>query len=118
MKGNVLRQLVDIQIQGEQILKGNPTVSEIENYGNYSKEMKKYLLSIADFPQLVQLVNEIPVIPENKFTVKNGLMGLIIPNVLLHWYYEREYIAESKTQISIGRGKFASIEFILKNSLK
>jgi len=112
---SILRQLKDIQNEADKLIKGSPNVMEIENFSRYSNEIKDFIERNIEFPEVLKLVEEIPDIPMNKVTIKTGLMSLIIPKVLLYWYHERVYISVSTSKIEISRGKFASLEFILKN---
>lgn len=115
MSNNVLRQIKDIQFQAEKICSSKPSVEDIENFAKYSMEIKNYLFGNIDIPEILRLVREIPDIEDNSPSLKTGLLFFLIPNFLLAWYYERSYIDEAKSSIKHCQGKYASIEFILKN---
>ena len=115
MNSSVLRQIKDIQHQANKLSKGATNTVEIENFAKYSAEIKEYLQLHVTEPEILKYVNQIPEVAENKVTVQKGLLAILIPNIFLHWYYEKSYIDEAKNQIAIFQAKYASIEFLLKN---
>ncbi|MEO1514021.1 MAG: hypothetical protein AAFV95_03385 [Bacteroidota bacterium] len=117
MKRNILRQLKDIQFQAEKLLKGSPDLSAIRTFSQYSAEINRFLLEEIDLPDVHQLVYQIPPIPYEVGINKRSLFMTVLPSVLWYWYYERQIVEEAQEGIQIARGKYSSIEFMLKNYL-
>lgn len=115
MNANVFRQIKDIQYQADKLFNNTSTTIDIENFAKYSDELKQYLLKNVDEAEILKHIHLIPEIRENAINVKKGIISLIIPTFLMHWYHERSYVEESKNTIHQIKGKYASIEFLLKN---
>jgi len=116
MNSNILRQLKDIQFQADKIIDGNPSVEAIVGFGKYSEELKTFLKNHSKDEMVNKLIAEIPVISKNEINIKKGLLAMFLPSVLIYWYHEKEYIKETIPKIHLSKGKYASIEFILKNN--
>ena len=112
-----MRQVKDLQHQATKLISGKPNVQSIEQFGKYAEEIKAFLKKEELIPELKKLVNEIPSIPQNKITPRSGALALLAPNFLMYWIYEKEYISKSLPIVEQARGKFASIEFIMKNMI-
>lgn len=119
------RQLKDIQSQAEKLTAGTPDQGAIEQFNNYNEDLKTYLLTHIEDPEIRDLVYSIPSISDTE-TEKLPLQSsaLIIIGILtvglLPLYLS--YVAEMRrnkliqSNIQTARGKYASIEFLLKAS--
>lgn len=119
------RQLKDIQSQAEKLTAGTPDQGAIEQFNNYNEDLKTYLLTHVEDPEIRDLVYSIPSISDTE-TEKLPLQSsaLIIIGILtvglLPLYLS--YVAEMRrnkliqSNIQTARGKYASIEFLLKAS--
>lgn len=119
------RQLKDIQSQAEKLTSGTPDQGAIEQFNNYNEDLKTYLLTHVEDPEIRDLVYSIPSISDTE-TEKLPLQSsaLIIIGILtvglLPLYLS--YVAEMRrnkliqSNIQTARGKYASIEFLLKAS--
>lgn len=119
------RQLKDIQSQAEKLTSGTPDQGAIEQFNNYNEDLKTYLLTHVEDPEIRDLVYSIPSISDTE-TEKLPLQSsaLIIIGILtvglLPLYLS--YVAEIRrnkliqSNIQTARGKYASIEFLLKAS--
>lgn len=119
------RQLKDIQSQAEKLTAGTPDQGAIEQFNNYNEDLKTYLLTHVEDPEIRDLVYSIPSISDTE-TEKLPLhsSALIIIGILtvglLPLYLS--YVAEMRrnkliqSNIQTARGKYASIEFLLKAS--
>lgn len=116
MKTNILRQVKDIQYQADKILNGKPSITDVKNFGKYSQEIKKSLIETVDIPMVIELINDIPEFDIPDFDVRTGFLALILPKFFGPWYYENSVVEEAKSDVRIALGKYASIEFILKNN--
>lgn len=116
MNRNILRQLKDIQHQANKLLNGSPELVDIENFSNYADEINRYLMEYCRIEEVVMLTAQIPKIyDKSNISNKNWLLSLM-PNIFSYWFYERNQIEEALEIIEFVRGKYASIEFILKNN--
>ncbi|MEL6864132.1 MAG: hypothetical protein AAFP19_06930 [Bacteroidota bacterium] len=115
MNQNILRQVKDIQYQADKLLKGHPSLSDIKDFRRYAQEINTFLQKHIDIPEVHQLVDDIPSIKVDLIDLKTGLLFMIMPAVLVTWYYERRLINIARSDIQIAKGKYASIEFLLKN---
>jgi len=61
------------------------------------------------------LIAEIPTVESSESHVENGILSSIF-YVFGFWYHENRYIEQSKSTIETIRGKYASIEFVMKNN--
>jgi len=114
-KLNFSRQLKDIQIQAENISKGKPSVSDIENFTKYSDELKAMLSENVDIDFVQNLITEIPSIQRSETHIKKGIFASLF-GVLGFMGQEDRFIQEAKSTIETIRGKYASIEFVVKNN--
>ena len=115
MNKNILRQVKDIQYQAEKICTSSPSTTDIENFSKYSEEIKSFLLSHIEIPEIKKLVNDIPKIPKNESVGKKGALAFFAVPLLSAWYQEKQFIEAATSKINMCKGKYASIEFILKN---
>jgi len=57
-----LRQIKDIQVQADRLIKGQADLVEIENFAKYSYELKTYLINNIKDDFMLKYVNEIPIL--------------------------------------------------------
>ena len=115
MSQNTLRQIKDIQVQADKIINRPVSLADIKNFKNYSEEIKNYLLANIQTPEIRKYIFEIPeIILEVKATGKDTWLRLLPTSAAL-WMEERRIIREARTTIRTIQGKYASIEFLLKN---
>lgn len=120
---NLNRQLKDIQHQAEKLTSGSPEPEELEMFSDYSNEIKNYVLTKIDKKEITKLALEIPNILEVENETKSLsnivlIIGAIFTIGLSALYIS--YITNLRrtkliqNNIHTARGKFASIEFLLK----
>ncbi|MGB4848273.1 MAG: hypothetical protein WBP41_10170 [Saprospiraceae bacterium] len=120
MNRNVLRQIKDIQVQAERLISDNPEIGEIYVFGNYNKQLKSYLLANLKDEHILSYVIQIPEIDESISTpkAKTGVLTVILAAIapwLLTYFRERNEIGHGQEIIRDIRGKYASVEFLMKN---
>ena len=109
------RQLIDIQQQAARVATGSPTPVDIQNLGKYHEEVKQYLVTHVDYREVHDLLREIPTI--EPFTIKgsDGLLSMIVPSGLMLLYRERAYVRQNQKIAAMMQGKYASVEFLVRN---
>ena len=113
---NLSRQLIDIQHQAEKIVNGNPSVTVIEDFSRYSEELRDFVRKHVDVAQALELLEEIPVIEPFTLRARDGWVAFLIPSAVWLIYQERSYVATAVEKVRTCRGKFASLEFLVRNS--
>jgi hypothetical protein len=115
---NVLRQIVDIQVQADRLIKGKADLSEIEDFAKYSYELKTYLYENIQDDLILKYVREIPTL-----TLDDEINDAGFIDNLLYFFgglfggysLEQKKQAEALDIIRDIKGKYASAEFMLKN---
>ncbi|MEM9142017.1 MAG: hypothetical protein AAGA86_03445 [Bacteroidota bacterium] len=59
---NIIRQIIDIQVLAEQIINNQADWPEIEDFSNYSQELKNFLNDHVKDDLILKFVNDIPVL--------------------------------------------------------
>ena len=59
-KSNLFRQLLDIQMQADKLIKGSPSEQEVEHFNQYAQELKYYCLENIEQDDIQRLLYEIP----------------------------------------------------------
>jgi hypothetical protein len=117
IRPQILRQLKDIQNQGDKLIKGSPSMSDIRDFARYSSEIQNYLHSLEIDPAIRNLICDIPDVTLDDLSPITGIWALL-PSVFSYWFIERSRIEQALTIVSIAVGKYASVEFLLKNYLE
>lgn len=111
----LFRQLKDIQVQADRVLKGENSAESIEQFARYSVELKKYALDKFKGTPAEQKLHELPEIhyKRNRLTIAHVFM--------FNWFAvlaaERRAREESLEEIREARNKYASLEFVLRDML-
>lgn len=123
MTSTIFRQLKDIQLQAEKLLSGTPTEDELLLFSRYNEELKSYLLNNIQDAEIRDLILDIPNIIEIKEEVKSNPLIMLILLGIITLGVSALYISYATTlrkikliqdNIQIARGKYASIEFLLR----
>jgi hypothetical protein len=118
MNRNILRQITDIQIQADKITATPPNSSEIIDFERYNEEIKTYLIQNVKDDFILSYVREIPCVPiedlEGNTSLLASLMGLFSGGLGFNIQHMKK-LERAKEAIAIIKGKYASIEFLLKN---
>lgn len=123
MASTLFRQLKDIQYQAEKLLSGTPEEGEIEQFNHYNEDLKAYLLGHVKEEEIRTLILAIPTISDvesETISMRTSVLvavGVITLGLLpLYLSYvagmRRNQLIQSNIQTA--RGKYASIEFLLK----
>lgn len=119
----VYRQLTDIQLQAKKLVSGNPEDEELMAFRNYNEDLKHYLLINTEDEEIRSLINEIPdALYVQEETSSIPLYAIIILALLtlgLFAIYIHHLTGMRRTRliqqnIHTIRGKYASIEFLMK----
>ncbi|MBI3221416.1 MAG: hypothetical protein HYZ44_18035 [Bacteroidetes bacterium] len=124
MTSSVFRQIKDIQNQAGKLIVETPSTEDIESFSQFNEEMKLYLISHVDQPEIIQHVQSIP----NVFDVEDEANGLpeflmillaIVTIGISHLYFQHlahvRRINLIRDQIHVVKGKYATLEFLLKS---
>jgi len=117
-KRNIIRQITDIQNQAERLIKRKSSLVEIEQFADYSSEIKLFLIKYIDEDFILKHVHEIPDLNLHESDSKPGLFDLIIYSFnfgLGAYSKERRKADKALKTVRDIRGKYASLEFMLKN---
>lgn len=120
MKRNIIRQIVDIQAQADRLIRSDADVVEIEQFAQYNNEIKTYLIEHIDDDFILKYIKDIPDLNIEEVEDKKGVLGLIFLTLSLFsgWpalYYEKRKARKSLETVRDIRGKYASVEFMIKN---
>ncbi|MFD2724898.1 hypothetical protein [Hyunsoonleella rubra] len=117
MNRNIIRQIVDIQAQAERLVKSNAEMTEIEQFAQYNREIKSFLLKNIDDGFVLNFVKDIPDLEIEEIETKTGiisvLLSLFVGGIAL--YNEKQKSQKALKIVRDIRGKYASAEFMLKN---
>lgn len=117
-KRNIIRQIKDIQNQAERLIKRKSSLSEIEQFANYSCEIKSFLIKNIDEDFILKYVYEIPDLNLDESDSKPGFFDLILFSFNFGfgaYSKERQKADKALKTVRDIRGKYASLEFMLKN---
>ena len=118
MSNSLHRQIIDIQMQAERILKEKVSLEDIDQFNSYNEEIKNYLLGLIKDKFIIDRVLEIPNLnldsdsPNTSFSFLSFLSFLVGGSISK----ERSKVEEAKYIIRDIKDKYASLEFILKNN--
>ncbi len=118
MNNSILRQVTDIQVQADRLIKEKVSLEQIEQFGQYSDEIKTFLLNHIEDEFILNYINEIPNLDlsaESKTTGIIDLLAMFFGGIGGSYYREKRKIDSAKESIKDIRNKYASSEFMLKN---
>ncbi len=126
MQDLLMRQLKDVQIQAENAVSRNAEEGDVERFSQYSEELKNYILKHSKSEEIKKLANEIPGIFDVKvtphpapmiFLILLGIISVGISVAIFRRAASIERMRQIENNINTARGKFASIEFLMKAEL-
>jgi hypothetical protein len=122
MTAGLFRQLTDIQKQAARLSSGNFSIEDMTMFERYNEELKRFILTNTEDPDVIHLTHEIPNVLDVQKEAKKPLILIILlalislgVSVLLISYVSdmrRNKLIQQNIQIA--RGKYASIEFLMK----
>lgn len=118
MNKSIVRQIVDIQAQAERLISNKADLTEIEGFAKYNDEIKSFLISNIKDDIILKFVQEIPHLNIDEVETQGGFLDVIVQslNSIGYTYYrERRKSDVALDIIRDIRGKYASIEFMIKN---
>lgn len=118
MNRNILRQIADIQINADRITANTSNSTEIIDFAKYNEEIKAYLLQHVKEDFILSYIREIPSVPiedlEGNTSLRATVLGIFSGGLGFH-LQQMKKLERAKEVVSILKGKYASIEFMLKN---
>jgi hypothetical protein len=113
----LLRQLKDIQAQADKILTGEKSNETIETFARYSTELKSYVKKNVESEEIKSFSAVLPEINYSRAEIKLW-QYLILPSWWITLY--KDYQAKNKTieEINLVRGKYATLELLVKGLTK
>ena len=121
MSNSILRQITDIQVQADRLIKEKVNIEQIEQFGQYSDEIKTFLLAHINDEFILNYIHKIPDLDlntENKNFGIISLLAILFGGANGSYYTEKQKIDNAKESIRDIRNKYASAEFMLKNYFK
>lgn len=109
----LLRQLKDIQAQADKILTGENSDETIETFAKYSIELKDYIMKNIEAPAIKSYLKELPEINYNRTKVKLW-QYLILPMWWIALYNDYQAKNETIQDIQLVKGKYATLEMLVK----
>jgi len=118
VQNNILRQITDIQVQANRLIKEKVDLEQISQFALYTDEMKSFLLQTIKDDFIQNHIAEIPNLNLDENTRPTGiliLLSFIMGGAGNSYYHDKQKIDHAKKIIREIRNKYASIEFMLKN---
>lgn len=123
MNNNVLRQIKDIQVQAERLISNKANLNEIREFSNYSKEIKLFLIENIGNHFILSKVHEIPEIQIQDSTstkeISKNVFGYFfgVFGGLIYLLKSNKKQDEAINFVRDVKGKYGTLEFLLKNYL-
>jgi hypothetical protein len=113
----LIRQVRDIQVQADKIIRGGENSPEnIESFSRYSGELKQYIFQHVNAPEIQDLATQLTEIEYDR--VEFHLWQIVLMPFMPIWWLSiyRDHQAKAKATQEIGelRGKYATLELLLK----
>ena len=116
---NLLRQIADLKSQAEKINIDNAE-SRVKTFSKFNYELKSYLQANIEDEEILKLVKEIPNL-EQEIQVDKSLTSFLVGTFFegnSSFLETPEKSEETLNKIREIKGKYSSIEMLLKNSGK
>jgi hypothetical protein len=112
----LLRQLKDIQAQADKIVKGEDSNEAIETFAKYAVELKDYISKHVASPEIKEYLAQLPEINYSRSHVKLW-QYLILPSWWITLYKDYQAKKETVTEINIVKGKYSTLEVLIRGSI-
>ena len=117
---SIKRQLTDIQIQAGRLLDQSPDLSDLETFAQFNDELKSYLLENIQDDFVKGIVARIPDVfeKEDEKVFEKKIIGVILSFLtsgISSYFREKRKKDNALEAVREIRGKYASIEFLLRN---
>jgi hypothetical protein len=109
----LLRQLKDIQSQADKILTGENSNEAIETFAKYSSELKSYISKNVQLEEIKSFLTQLPEINYSRTQIKLW-QYLILPSWWISLYKDYQAKNETITEINSARGKYATLELLIR----
>lgn len=109
----LIRQIKDIQSQANRIVAGESSDEAIESFVKYSNELKNYIQAKIKNEQILSYINELPEIEIEKTKLKLW-QYFVLPSWWISLYKEYQQKNEIIEEINFVKGKYATLELLLK----
>lgn len=120
MNNHLMRQVKDIQVQAERLIQTNAAIEDLEEFNDYNIELKTYLLATITDPMVLTFIQEIPdKLINHKEIVRQRVWFAALTFLfsgLIALYTQRVEQQDAISTVREIRGKYASIEFLLKRN--
>lgn len=108
------RQLRDIQSQADKILRDDNSAEAIESFARYSQELKHFIMTKVEDPEVLRVAAEIPVVNYKRNRISLWQF-LILPAWWISLYKDYQQRQVSLEEISSAKGKYASLELLVNS---
>jgi hypothetical protein len=110
------RQFYDIQSMAERIQKNRHAEGDLENFVQFSKDLKKYLLKTTDNEMIHQRLERLPMISYGEF--QPSLMQYLRLNGISQMWNKRKERKEILEKVSEIAATYSSIHFLMKQEME
>lgn len=110
------RQLTDILANAERIINGDDSPDDIEAFARYSNELKRYVNERIENEEFRKVTNEIPDVNYQRTQIQIW-QYLILPAWWISVYKDYQARQQTKEEVNIVRGKYASLQLLTKSQL-
>ena len=113
----LLRQLKDIQVQAEKIMRGEDSNESIESFAKYSAEFKAYIQKNVDSAEIRRYADDLPQINYQRTQIKLW-QYVILPSWWISLY--KDYHAKNIViqEIIQATGKYGTLELLVQGSMQ
>ncbi|MFP2994660.1 hypothetical protein ABN763_02070 [Spongiivirga sp. MCCC 1A20706] len=116
---NIVRQVRDIQARADHLINTSAGLTEIEQFSDYNKELKSFLIKTIKDDFIFNYIKEIPELEISESETKKGFFYVILYFIfgsLGLLAAETKQINDSLDTIRDIKGKYASVELLLSNN--
>ncbi|MFD1062641.1 hypothetical protein ACFQ1Q_05235 [Winogradskyella litorisediminis] len=117
-QNNILRQIKDIQVQAARLINRKSNLQEIEEFSNYSAEIKSFLLKNIEDKFILGHIHQIPDLSLDETNSNSRIFDVLAFSFdfgLGIYSRDKRKAEKALKKINDIQGKYASIEFMLKN---
>lgn len=109
----IIRQVKDIQAQADKILSGDNSEESIETFSRYLDELRDFIHTHIEVQEIRSYLSELPEIEYAPKTIQLW-QYLVFPAWWVAMYHDHVARNEAVRDVSIARGKFATLELMIK----
>ncbi len=110
------RQLTDLQAQADRILNGSNSPEVLETFARFGEELKQFIVTKLDFPQLREKAIEIPPVNYERVDIKIW-QYILAPSWWISIYRDYKAREAAIEEVRDVRGQFADLQLDVQDIL-